>query len=151
MRTFAILLCLCSLILGGCESMSEAVSERFSHVPPKVRIFDGDLRTVFTAAQLAFNRLDFVLTDSSGAPVRLEAASRILKSASLDDSRQIVMNLHLRESGAGRTAVEALISVQIENASGGARSAVEKREHGFYENFFATLEQVLQEQARDRR
>ena len=151
MRSIASLLCLFSLLLSGCDSMPEALRERFSPVPPKVRLFEGDLRAVYTAAQLAFKRLGFVLTDSSGAPTRLEASSRILTSASLGDSRQTIVNLHFREKGEGKTEVEALISLQEENASTGAHSAVEKREHGFYDSFFTTLEQVLQEQAKDRR
>ena len=149
MRTIATLLCLFSLLLAGCESMPSTMRERFTPVPPKVHAFAGDLRTVYTAAQLAFRRLDFVLTDSSGAPTRLEASSQILTSDPLGDSRQTVMNLHFHETVAGQTEVEAVVTQQIESASAGGQSAVAKREHGFYETFFATLQQVLQDQAKD--
>ena len=151
MRTLVSLLCLFSFLLAGCDSMPDTVRERFSPVPPKVKTFAGDVRTVFAAAKVAFKRLDFVVTDASAAHSRLEAASQILTSTGLGDSRQTVMNLSLHEDGAGQTVVEALISVQIENTSGGVRSAEKKREHGFYDNFFATLEQVLQEQAKSPR
>ena len=151
MRTIASLLCFFSLLLTGCESMPTAMRDRFSPVPPKVRAYEGDLRTVFTGAQLALKRLDFTLTDSSGAPVKLEASSRIRTSASLGDSRQTIVNLHLRETHGGKTEVEAVISIQVENANSGAVSAVEKREDVFYETFFATLEQVLQEMHKERR
>ena len=135
------------LLLSGCESMPAGVRERFGPVPPKVRAFDGDLRTVCSAAQLAFKQLDFAVTDSSGAPSRLEASSRINPRDSLGDSRQLVVNLHLREDGKGRTEVEMLISRQVENASLGGPSAQDLREHGFYELFFTTLQQLLQERA----
>lgn len=151
MRSLASFLFLAALLLSGCESVSENMRDRFSPVPPKVREFDGDLRTVFTAAQLAFKRLDFILTDSSGAPTHLEASSRIISSESLGDSRQLVVTLRLHEAGEGKTAVEALISLQVENNSLGGRSSQNKREHGFYENFFATLEQVLKERTGDKR
>jgi len=149
MRTIVSLVCLFSLVLAGCASMPEAMRERFSPVPPKVRTFDGDVRTIFAAAKVALKQLDYTLTDSSGAPTRLEASSRILTSESLGDSRQTVANLHFHESSEGKTEVEVLISLQVESGSTGARSAQEKREHGFYDNFFATLEQVLQERAKE--
>jgi len=147
MRTIISLLFLSTLFMTGCESMPQSVRERFGPVPPKVRQFDGDLRTVFTAAQLAFKRLDFVLTDSSGAPSQLEASSRIISSESMGDSRQLVMTLHLHEAGPGKTEVSALVSLQIESNSLGGHSAQNQREHGFYENFFTTLQQVLEERA----
>ena len=147
MRTITSILFLSLLFLTGCESVSENMRERFSPVPPKVRQFDGDLRTVFTAAQLAFKRLDFVLTDSSGAPSHLEASSRIISSESMGDSRQLVMTLHLREAGEGKTEVSALVSLQVEDNSPGGHSAQNKREHGFYETFFATLQDVLRDRA----
>lgn len=151
MRILASLLFLSALFLSGCESVSENMRERFNPVPPKVQQFDGDLRTVFTAAQLAFKRLDFVLTDSSGAPTRLEASSRIITSESLGDSRQLVVTLRLHEVGEGKTEVEALVSLQVENPSLGGVSSQNKREHGFYENYFATLQQVLQDRTGEKR
>ncbi len=147
MRTITSLLFLSLLLLSGCDSMSDSVRERFSPVPPKVRQFDGDLRTVFTAAQIAFKRLDCVLTDSSGAPSHLEASSRIIRSETMRDSRQLVMTLHLHDVGAGKVEVEALVSLQVENNTLGGSSAQNQREHGFYETFFTTLQQVLQEKS----
>lgn len=151
MRIITSLIFLSLLLLGGCESVSENMRDRFGPVPPKVRQFDGDLRTVFTAAQLAFKRLDFVLTDSSGAPAHLEASSRIITSESLGDSRQLVVTLRLHEVGAGKTEVEALVALQVENDSLGGVSSQNKREHGFYDNFFATLQEVLQGMAASKR
>jgi hypothetical protein len=149
MRALLISLVLVSLLLSGCESMPAGVRDRFSPVSPKARTFEGDLRTVCTAAQHAFKQLDCVLTDASGAPSRLEASSRIQTTESLGDSRQLVISLHLREVEKGRTVVEMLISLQVENASLGGPSAQDMREHGFYDIFFTTLQQLLQERAGD--
>jgi len=151
MRLLALFVFLSAILLGGCENMPDSVRERFSHVEPKVRQFDGDLRTVFTAAQLAFKRLDFVLTDSSGAPSRLEASSRIVTSETLGDSRQLVANLKFHQRDGGKTEVEMLLSLQVQAGSLGGASAQNQREHGFYESFFATVQQVLQERAGDSR
>lgn len=147
MRTITSLIFLSLLFLSGCESVSENMRDRFSPVPPKVRQFEGDVRTVFTAAQLAFKRLDFVLTDSSGAPTRLEASSRITTSESMRDSRQLVVTVRFHETGEGKTEVAALVSLQVENSSLGGSSAQNKREHGFYEMFFSTMQEVLQDKS----
>lgn len=144
MRTLASFLVLSVLLLAGCENVSDNVRDRFSPVPPKVREFDGDLRTVFTAAQLAFKRLDFILTDSSGAPSRLEASSPIDTNDALGDSRQLVADLKFHPVGEGKTEVEMRLSRQVDSGSLGGSSAQNLREHGFYETFFTTLQEVLQ-------
>ena len=149
MRSFVSFLSLAVVLLAGCDSMSDRVRDRFSPVPPKVRQFDGDLPTVFAAAQIAFKRLDFVLTDSSGAPVALEASSRIMRSESPGDSRQLVVNLHLHQMEGKQTEVAMRLSLQMKDASLGGPSAQDQREHGFYETYFSTLQQVLQERAND--
>ena len=147
MRTIIFLVSIAMLLLTGCESLPDGVRERFSPVPPKVRQFDGDLRTVFSAAELACKRLDFVLTDSSGAPTYMEASSRIMKSEAMRDSRQLVATIRLHEIGAGKTEVSVLVSLQVENATLGGPSAQNQREHGFYGSFFTTLQEVLQDRA----
>lgn len=147
MRTLASFLVLFVLLLAGCENVSDNVRDRFSPVPPKVRQFEGDLRTVFTAAQLAFKRLDFVLTDSSGAPSRLEASSPIDTNDALGDARQLVADLKFHSGGEGKTEVEMLLSRQVSSGSLAGSGAQDLREHGFYETFFATLQDVLQERS----
>ncbi len=147
MRTLASFIILSMFLMTGCDSLPTGVRERFGPVPPKVREFDGDLRTVYNAAEVAFKRLDFVLTDASGAPTHLEASSPISTSDSMGDSRQLVVTIRLRDAGQGRTEVEALVSLQVENSSLGGVAARNQREHGFYESFFTTVQQVLQERA----
>ncbi len=147
MRTFIPLIFLSSilLLLSGCAAMSDKVRDRFTPVPPKVQAFDGDVRTVYTAAKAAFKRLDFALTDSSGAPSSLEASSRILTSVALGDSRQTVVSLHFHEVEAGKTEVEMRVSLEVENAAQGGHTAQPKREDVLFETYFTTLQQVLQE------
>ena len=147
MRTITFLAFISLVFLTGCESMPEGVREHFSPVPPKVRQFDGDVHAVFSAAQLACKRLDFVVTDSSGAPTFMEASSRIMKSEGMRDSRQLVATIRLHEIGEGKTEVSVLVSLQVENATLGGPSAQNQREHGFYESFFTTVQEVLQERA----
>jgi hypothetical protein len=147
MRATLPLILLCSLLLAGCESLSTDVRERFSPVPPKVRSFDGDIHSVCAAAQQAFRQLDCAVTDSSGAPARLEASSRIHANDSLGDSRQLVMNVQFHRVGPARTEVRMLISLQVENASLGGPSAQDLREHGFYDLFFETVQQLLQDRS----
>ncbi|MBI2517895.1 MAG: hypothetical protein HYV95_13405 [Opitutae bacterium] len=147
MRSFVSLLVLSGLLLAGCESMTERVQERFAAVAPKVRDFDGEQRTVYYAAQLAFKRLDFVLTSSSLGSAHIEAGSRIHTSEAFGDSRQLVAQVHLSEVAPGRTEVALTLQEQVENASLGGPSQQPLREHAFFETYFATLEAVLLEQS----
>ena len=147
MRIITSLLFISMLLITGCESMSTGVRERFAPVPPKVRQFDGDVHTVFAAAQLACKRLDFVLTDSSGAPTYMEVSSRVMTSELMRDSRQLVATIRLHEIEGGKTEVAVLVSLQVENASLGGPSAQNQREHGFYGSFFTALQEVLQEKS----
>ena len=55
------------LMLAGCESVSERISDRFDLVPAKTKSFDGDKATVFLAAQRALKRMDFVTTRRAAA------------------------------------------------------------------------------------
>lgn len=146
MRFIASLLILSGVLLAGCESMTERVQERFAAVAPKTREFAGEQRTVYYAAQLAFKRLDFVLTRSSLGSAHIEAGSRIHTSEAFGDSRQLLAQVHLSTVAPGRTEVAITLLEQVENASLGGPSQQAVREHAFFETYFATLQAVLQEQ-----
>ena len=135
------------LILAGCESMSSRVHERFAEVPPQVRTFNGDLKTVYYAAQTAFKRLDFNLTRSALGTGRVEAASPIRNDPTLGDSRQIVATVHVEKATDTTTEVSLLVSQQIQDSSFAQPTAQNLKDHGFYEMYFAMLKQVLAEQA----
>ena len=141
---------LCLLLLGlvllaGCDSMPDRVRDRFSAVPPKEQVFAGDVPAVYAAAQQAFKRLDFILTHSKQGEI--EAVSRIHSSAAFADSRQMIASLHLSEGGPGKTLAELSLTEQVESQSFGGTSKESLRDNGFFATYFATLQQVLQEQA----
>lgn len=129
-----------ALLLTGCES----VTDRFSTVPPRVQVFNGDPTAVSAAAAQAFRRLDFLVSRAKSADI--EAVSRIHTSVAFADSRQLTVRLHLNDAGPGKTEVELLLTEQVQSQSmGGTRQQV-MREHGFFQLYFATLQQVLDEQ-----
>lgn len=135
------------LVLAGCESMSSRMQERFKEVPPQVQTFNGDLKTVYYAAQTAFKRLDFNLTRSSLGTGRVEAASPIRNDQTLGDSRQIVAEVHVERATDTTTEVSLLVTQQIQDSSFAQPTAQNLRDHGFYDMYFAMLKQVLAEGA----
>lgn len=132
-------------LLAGCESLPSRMQERFATVPPKVQTFAAAQAKVYPAAQLAFKRLDFTLTRTN--PSRLEAVSRINSSAAFADARQLVVNVHLQESGPGQTDVEVTLRQEVLSKSFGGTHKQDMREHSFFALYYATLQQVLHEQA----
>jgi hypothetical protein len=145
MKTFAILILGTAVLLAGCDSMSSRMSDRFSTVPPKKQVFQGDQAAVLAAALQAFKRLDFVVTRSS--PARIDAVSRINSSVAFGDSRQLVVGLHLNAAGPGKTEVELTLTQSEQSQYVGGTSQKELREHSFFGLYYATLQQVLSEDA----
>ena len=131
-----------SLLLAGCES----VTDRFSAVEPKRQVFSGDQFAVNAAAIQAFKRLDFRVTRSKA--VDIEAVSQIHTSAAFADSRQLTAKLHLNDAGPGKTEVEMVVTEQVQSRNMGGTSQQTMREHGFYQLYFATLQQVLDDGGR---
>ena len=144
MKTFTLIALCAAALLAGCESMPSRVQERFAAVPPKTQTFAVTQDKAYAAAQLAFKRLDFMLTRHN--PSRLEAVSRINTSAAFADARQLVVNVHLQESGPGQTDVELTLREEVSSKSVGGTRQQAMREHSFFGLYFATLQQVLQEQ-----
>ena len=128
-----------TLAFAGCESLDE----RFSAVPPKVQVYSGDQDTLKLAALQAFKRLDFTVTRSKG--IDLEAVSRIHSSVAFADSRQLLAKVHLSDAGPGKTAVEMNLTEQFQSDRVGGTAQQAMREHGFFQLYFATLQQVLDE------
>jgi len=145
---FALTLVLVAVVglLAGCESLESRVRDRFADVPPKTQVVDGESRAVYYAAQAAFKRLDFNLTRSSITDLRVEAASRINTSVAFADSRQLVAQITIVAVGPAQSEVSMRLSEQVEAQGLGGPSERSLREHGFYETYFAVLQQVLAEQ-----
>ncbi len=130
-----------ALTLTGCES----VTDRFGPVEPKRQVFNADQPTVSAAALQAFKRLDFRASRSRKSG-DIEAYSQIHSSAAFADSRQLTAKLHFSDMGPGRTEVEMTVTEQVESRNAGGTSQQTMREHGFFQLYFATLQQVLEEQ-----
>lgn len=127
------------LALAGCESLDD----RFSAVPPKVQVYSGDQDMLKAASLQAFKRLDFTVTRSKS--VDLEAVSRIHSSVAFADSRQLLAKIHFSEAGPGKTAVEMTLTEQFQGDRVGGTAQQTMKEHGFFQLYFATLQQVLDE------
>jgi hypothetical protein len=141
MRALSFIIALSALCLAGCESMPD----RFSTVPPKMQVFNGDEPAVSAAALQAFKRLDFLVTRSKG--VELEAVSRIHTSVAFADSRQLSAKVQLIEAGPGKTEVDLSLTEEVQSQSMGGTSQQDLRDHSFFQLYFATLQQVLDENA----
>lgn len=140
MRFLSFIAVLGVCLLTGCES----VTDRFGPVEPKRQVFAVD-RTVMNSAVLqAFKRLDFRASRSRNGTI--EAYSQIHSSAAFADSRQLTAKVRLNDMGPGKTEVEMLVTEQVESRSTGGTSQQTMREHGFFQLYFATLQQVLDEQ-----
>ena len=129
------------LLLSGCESMSEGVNP----VPPQVQAVEGTPEKVYYAAQLAFKRLDFVITHSVMG--RVEAASAIHTSETFGNSRQLVAKVAIHEAGPGKSEVELWVTEETSSQSMGGTRRDPMKENGFFGLYFAMLQQVLQEQS----
>ena len=136
----------CAALLTGCDSMADRMQDRFTVVPPKAQTFAAPLVKVYPAAQLAFKRLDFVLTHTKVG--QIEAVSRINSSAAFADARQMVAKVHLSESAPGQTDVEISLIEEVTSSSFGGTHQQSMKEHSFFALYYATLQQVLQDQAR---
>jgi hypothetical protein len=61
------------------------------------------------------------------------------------DSRQLLAKVHLSEAGPGKTAVEMTLTEQFQSDRVGGTAQQTMKEHGFFQLYFATLQQVLDE------
>jgi len=141
MRLLRFIAALSFLGFAGCESLPESLA---STVPPKVQVVDGKLEQVYFAAQQTFKRLDFILTRSTMGSV--EAASAIHTSETFGDSKQLVARVSIHEAEPGKSEVELWVTEEASSRSVGGTRRQPLRENGFFAHYFATLQQVLQEQ-----
>ena len=144
MRITSFIPALSLFLLGGCESMPEGVTP----VPPHVQVVEGSPEKVYSAAQQAFRRVDFVLTHTSMG--RLEAASAIHTSETFGNSRQLVAKVAIHEAGPGKSEVELWVTEETSSQSMGGTRREPLRENGFFGLYFAMLQQVLSDQAADK-
>lgn len=146
MKILALIALCATALLAGCDSLSDRMQDRFTVVPPKAQTFAAPLVKVYPAAQLAFKRLDFILTRTKVG--QIEAVSRINSSAALADARQMVAKVHLTESALGQTDVEINLTEEVTSTSFGGTHQQSMKDHSFFALYYATLQQILQDQAR---
>lgn len=127
--------------------MKERVQDRFAAVNPKVSVYEGDPRTVYVAAQVAFKRLDYNLLRTNLGNLRVEAASRINSSVAFRDSRQLVALVEIRAVSPTQSEVTMHLKQLVEGEGPGGASEQGLREHGFFDTYFSVLQQVLAEQS----
>jgi hypothetical protein len=143
MRLRHLLVLLAYVLLAGCSSIPEG----FAPVPPQAQVVDGSVDKVYRAAQQAFRRLDFVLTRSVMG--RIEAASAIHTSEAMGNSRQLTAKVAIHEAGLGKSEVELWVTQETASQSMGGTRREPLRENGFFGLYFAMLQEVLQEQAKE--
>lgn len=143
----ALLTSLTLLGLAGCDTLSTTGDGLFATVPPQVRTFEADQKTVFFAAQRALKRMDFTLSRTQLAQGRIEAHSNLRTTEVYGAARQFTLKIELSGLGDRHTEVAALLYEQSEAdfKSGATNRAI--RQHGLYDSFFAQLEQALKEPA----
>ncbi len=136
------------LTLTGCDTLSSSGSGPFAKVPPQIRTFEVDEKTVFFASQLALKRMSFTLTRTQLAQGRVEAQSSLRNTDVYGAARQFTLKVELSGLGDRHTEVAVLIHEQSEADFKAGATNRALREHGLYDSFFAQLEQALQEQAK---
>ncbi|MBS0662494.1 MAG: lipoprotein [Verrucomicrobia bacterium] len=136
------------LLLTGCDSLESlpTPSERYGKVEPKVRTFESDYRTTYFAAQLALKRMDWVLTKSALAQGIVNGRSAVhSENAFSGQNRQYTIEVRLNEVDDRHTEVSVLLHEQIEGDFQAGATDRTLREHGLYDSFYASLDQVLRE------
>ena len=131
------------LMLAGCESVSERISDRFDLVPPKTKSFNGDKATVFLAAQRALKRMDFVTTRRAAAQGVINARSGIRDTAVFGAGRQFTFEIRLRSVEPRNTEVDVQLIEILEGDFKAGATTRPLRVHGLYESFFQHLERAM--------
>ncbi len=145
MKTFAVA-CLCAAaLLGGCDSVSSRIENRFEAVPPHTRTFAANRRAVFEAAQVAVKNVGLLVGRASSSKGHIEAYAPIRGGDSVSYTRQTALDITITESGPAETEVDLLVSEDTEGSFPGGVSKQAQREHSLYEMYYSALQQVMLE------
>lgn len=144
MKARAIAAVLFSLFLAGCESVSQQWRERVDAAPVKSREFPGEYRAVYTAAQEAMRRIEFVVSRASLDDGVVTGYSRIQPGDPTRSARQWQLTATLDELPNGMIGMGLVMSEQVEGGIGGAQEK-RAREHGLYDSYLDAVQQVLNE------
>lgn len=145
MKNISILYFGVAIFLAGCESMSTRMADRFANVPPHVRVFAADQKTVYYAAQTAVRNVGLLLGRTSIAKWSIDGYAPIRSGSATSDARQTTIEIRLAETESLETRVEVLVWEHTKGGFPGGVSELAKREHSLYDIYYAALQQVLQD------
>jgi hypothetical protein len=134
-----------TFVFAGCESISERMTERFDPTPPRTRAIGSDQKTVFSAAQRALRRMDFVLTKSAAAQGIVNAQSSIRDTAVFGAGRQFTFEIKVHGADPASTNVDVRLTELLEGDFKTGATGKTLRSHGLYDSFFEQLEQAVRE------
>jgi hypothetical protein len=138
-------LLLLGLLLGGCESMSSRVSERFTKVPPHTRVYPVEPRQVYVAAQQAVKETGLLISHASVGTWTIKGYAAIRSGDVAQDARQTTIEIRLFETEELETRVEVLVRENTEGGFPGGVSEQALAEHSLYQLYFDALQKVLLE------
>ena len=145
MKTFALIALCTTVLLAGCESMSERVEDRFAGVAPHIRVFPAEMKAVYAAAQQAVKNVGLQLGRKSISEGRIDAYAAINSGNPTQDARQTSLEVRLTATDGGETEVSLVVKEHTEGSFPGGVSEQPLREHSLYDMYFTALQQVLAE------
>lgn len=139
------------LFVAGCESLSDVASgvrEKFeARSEGRTKIFAAPGREAFDAVRTAANEMGYRVVRAGAAQGVLEAVSGVGQGEANRSSRQVSMNVRLRETEvSGGTEVNVKFTEIIEDDSSnraGMATETPLRDTPQYEVFFRHLERAL--------
>lgn len=134
-------------LLAGCESVRDSVRERFTSMPPQMRVVPGDAKQVFAAARLAMARFGYSMVRGGPAQGEIEGVTRIGGGEDFRSSQQREITIQLEALGNGSAEVRVLIKEIVEDQfSKVSNPATETsvRDVSVYDAFFEELQRQLQ-------
>ena len=133
------------LFLAGCETPTYTGDGLFGIVPPQVRTFEADQKTVFYAAQKALKRMDYNLTRSRLTSGTVEGTSNLRDTQVFGASRQFEFKIKIERLLDGQSEVAVRLFEHSEADFKGTPSIRALEDHGLYDAFFENLAYVLKD------
>lgn len=126
--------------------MSDRVNERFSAAPAQEREIESPRPAVYGAAVTALKRMGLTVARAAEAQGVVLARTQIVRDEAFREVVQYEFEVRVREYGEGATKISVWVREHVEGGlTTGGVSIQSLRNHGLYDSFFATLEQVLAE------
>lgn len=144
---FLLTLCVGVLFFTGCASVTSRVKERFTGVPPRVRVFPAEQRAVYNAARVALKDLGYTFERGGPAQGIIEAYGPITSTDdSLSSSRQLTVSIRLQPAAQGGTEADVWLKEVYQDKSITLNSQATETpvpDDAFYSSFFNEVQQAL--------